>query len=176
MDQDGRARAAAVFFGAALRWLRLRILQARQTLSRHRRPRNPCVAHDAYLQRTPNAESRRSIATLQHAACFFGPAHCKRPPALSRALWGANCSYDPPNSMVDRAALVRRARQRCMDLYPDCHIVSHLHVGDAPQDMQAAELGGAIALGVCVTTEHLSAWGRVGRIGAGIGEVPARWW
>lgn len=78
--------------------------------------------------------------------------------------------------MVDRAALVRRARQRCMDLYPDCHIVSHLHVGDAPQDVQAAELGGAIALGVCVTTEHLSAWGRVGCIGAGIGEVLARWW
>jgi hypothetical protein len=57
-----------------------------------------CVAHDAYLQRTPNAESRRAIATLQNAACFFGPAHCKRPPALSRALWAPTAATIRPTA------------------------------------------------------------------------------
>jgi phosphoglycolate phosphatase-like HAD superfamily hydrolase len=61
------------------------------------------------------------------------------------------CNPDNANitdSWRDRAELVRVAHKKALQLHPGTSIVSRIHVGDTPMDIQAADEGGAAALGV----------------------------
>ena len=60
------------------------------------------------------------------------------------------CSGDPESSFKDRAEFVRIARARAAERHGlgDDGIGEQFHIGDAPTDIQAAELAGASAVGV----------------------------
>lgn len=58
------------------------------------------------------------------------------------------CSMDVGNGATDRAQLVHVARKRLETILPDAKIYRCIHIGDAPNDVLAAQLAGATPIGV----------------------------
>ncbi|EKX44522.1 hypothetical protein GUITHDRAFT_72129, partial [Guillardia theta CCMP2712] len=62
------------------------------------------------------------------------------------------CSLSVEDPAFDRGELVKIACKRRREMKPDVPIVRRFHIGDAPADVRAAELGGAEAIGVLTGT------------------------
>lgn len=58
------------------------------------------------------------------------------------------CSHDIENGAEDRAELVRIAARRAAASKPGLEVGPRFHIGDAPNDVSAAHLAGAQAIGV----------------------------